>query len=379
MVVMLAGVTTDALRKYFNRDKPQNIFDIGVDRVAWFGASLGLKEPPRIPGSSVDDWGFELRQNSDIRKIETKSEHAPWDDALQNYVSSLDHFLENSTPFFLANCHIGRPHGGSEEAAAKALAEADQPVHIASSDLAKALQSLRPLQQEFRARFARFTDIAMLSQLEAEEYDRLWTLWAVWFQFADRPRQYLGDAKGESLAETSHVLKRRLGQLNQRLASIAEAQVTVHQERGPTEGGQGLWLTMNVQESGKLDLKRDATFSAVVEALRPPPDFHAFERYVLDLIWRDVHVVPLVRGKSLARTAWTLHIAALPQPGAALEAWKFIERPIDQAVWNQLQLESWPETLGGAARQLHAHLISVALLLDQYVRLDEGTRARRDR
>jgi hypothetical protein len=372
MVVMLAGVTTDALRKYFRREKPQNIFEIGVDKVAWAGASFGLKDLPRLPASSVDEWGVELRQKSEVWSVEAKSEHAPWEDALRDFASSLDQFLENSTPYFIANCHIGRPHVGSEEAAAKALEGTKHRPHAASTNLATTIHSLRPLQIEFRSRFARFVDAAVLSQLEKDEHERLWTLWTIWFQFADRPRQYLGDARRESLAEAARVLKRRLGDLKQRLAAVEGGQVAVYRERGSAEDGQGLWLTMNIDESGNLEPARDATFAAVVEALRPPPDFSALDRYVLDLMWRNVHVVPMVRGKSLARTAWTFSIAALPQPDDALEAWQFIERPVDQTIWNQLQIESWPETLGGPARQLHAHLIAVAVLLDQYVRLEEA-------
>lgn len=372
LVVLLASVTTDALRKYFNRDKPQNIFEIGVDKVAWAGASFGLKDLPRLPATSVDEWGVELRQKSEVRSVEATSEHAPWERALSDFASSLDQFLENSTPYFLANCHLGRPHVGSEEAAAKALEGTKHRPHAASTNLATTIHSLRPLQIEFRSRFARFVDAAVLSQLEKDEHDRLWTLWAVWFQFADRPRQYLGDARRESLAEASRVLKRRLRDLKQRLAAVEGAQVAVYRERGPTEDGQGLWLTMNIYESQNLAPARDATFAAVVGSLRPPPDFSAFDRYVLDLVWRNVHVVPLVRGKSLARTAWTFYIAALPQPDDALEAWQFIERPVNQTIWNQLQIESWPETLGGPARQLHAYLITVAVLLDQYVRLEDA-------
>jgi hypothetical protein len=372
MVVMLASVTTEALRKYFNRDKPHNIFEIGVDKVAWAGASFGLKDLPRLPASSVDEWGVELRQKSEVQSVEAKSEHASWERALSDYASSLDQFLENSTPYFLANCHIGRPHVGSDEAAAKALEDMDDPPHTASGDLAKTLHSLRPLQSEFRSRFARFVDAAVLSQLEQDEHERLWTLWAIWFQFADRPRQYLGDARRESLAEASRVLKRRLSDLNRRLASIEGAEVAVHQERGPAEDGQGLWLTMNLEESGNLETARDATFASLVDALRPPPDLSAFDRYVLDLVWQHVHVVPLVRGKSLARTFWTFSIAALPQPDGALEAWQYIERPVDLTIWNQLRIESWPETVGGPARRVHAHLIAVSVLLEQYVRLEDA-------
>lgn len=372
MVVMLASVTTDALRKYFNRDKPQNIFEIGVDKVAWAGASFGLKDLPRLPASSVDEWGVELRQKSEVQSVESKSEHALWEQALSDYASSFDQFLENSTPYFLANCHIGRPHVGSDEAAAKALEGTKHRPHAASTNLATTIHSLRPLQSEFRSRFARFVDAAVLSQLEKDEHERLWALWTIWFQFADRPRQYLGDARRESLAEAARVLKRRLGVLKQRLASIEGAEVAVQEERGPAEHGQGLWLTMNLEESGNLETARDATFAAVGEALRPPPDLSAFDQYVLDLVWHHVHVVPLVRGKSLGRTFWTFSIAALPQPDGAFEAWQYIERPVDQAIWNQLRIESWPETVGGPARQVHAHLIAVSVLLDQYVRLEDA-------
>ncbi|HJQ37188.1 MAG TPA: hypothetical protein VKB93_08620 [Thermoanaerobaculia bacterium] len=336
------------------------------------GASIGLEELPRLPASSVDDWGFELRQNSDVRNLEARREHAEWEEALRKYTKSLYDFLETSTPYLLANPHLGRPSAGGHAAAAKALEGTTHPAHAATSHLAEALKWLRQVQTEFRSRFARFTDAAALSQLEADEHDRLWAFWNVWFQFADRPKQHFGDARRESLAEASSVLKRRLAELKRRLASIAEAQVIVHQERPFAKGGQGLWLTMSLEESGRIEPARDATFAQITEALRPSADFHAFDRYVLDLVWRDVHVIPLVRGKSLAGTAWSFPIAVLPQPGQPFEAWQLMERPVDQDLWKELNIDLWPVTLGGAPRRLQAEMLAIALFIDTLLRLENA-------
>lgn len=371
-VVMLARITTDALRKYFNREKPKNIFEIGVDKEAWVRMSYALNDLPRLPGSSVDAWGFELRYNPEVRTVAPRSEYAEWEQALAKYASSLYEFLGTSTPYFLANCHLGRPTAGNQQAVAKALKDTHHSPHAATTYLAEAIEWLPALQREFRSRFVRFADPTALAQLETEEHQHLWAFWNVWFQFADRPKQHFGDARREALAEAATVTKRRLAELKRRLAAIADARVSTHQERGRSQGGQGLWLTVDVEESSNIEIARDATLAQMREALRPPPDFDAFDRYVLDLVWRDVHVIPLVRGKSLAGTAWNFRIITLPQPGTSFEAWKLIEQPVEPGIWKALGLDIWPLTLGGAPRGLQAELLSAAVLIDLLLRLENA-------
>jgi hypothetical protein len=372
MIVMLAGLTTGALRKYFNQEKPQTIFELGVDKIAWYGASVALGSLPKLPQSTVDDWGFEIRQESDVRNVEVKSEHADWEDVLKAYTHSLAEFIQSSTPYFLANCHIGRPTPRGPSEVAKALKDTNFEAHLATHQLAEVLRSLRGLQKEYRLRFLRFNDPTALEKLEASEQAGLWTLWAVWYQFAETPKQQCADARRESLDAVATALRRRRVSLKQELGLITEAQVAIHREVGQWKNGRGLWLTMDVEESGRVHSALQGTLERVVEVLRPPSDLHAFDRYVLDLVWGEVHIVPLVRGRSLARTAWSFRIAFLPQAGDTIKAWELIERNVDDLIWDELKIDVWPTTVGGAGRRLQTELAAAAFLTSLLQRLEEA-------
>ena len=84
--------------------------------------------------------------------------------------------------------------------------------------------------------------------------------------------------------------------------------VAIHAER------EGLWLTIDVERVPNVVNAFAEALAHVIDVLRPPAEEHAFDRYVLDLVWGRVHLVPLVRGKSLERKTWSLDIVTLPRP-----------------------------------------------------------------
>ncbi|HYK03363.1 MAG TPA: hypothetical protein VE974_16505 [Thermoanaerobaculia bacterium] len=341
-IAALAARITAALTTWFRRDKPFTIFEAGVDAEEWDAISAALSSLPRLPRTAVDEWGIEIEGAARAWSAGTPHFHVPYENALNAYVSAIHDFLAQSWRFFVANPQIGRGSPEAREKLEKWLAEEGITREVPTERLAQALEALKAFQKEFRARFP------TAPAIEQEERERLWELWAVWWDFAFYPRRKLANAVKESKAAIDARLDERRRALRRRFRELTLSNVDIHAEH------EGLWITLDVQHVPNVVNAFAEALAHVIDVLRPPAEQHAFDRYVLDLVWERVHLVPLVRGKSLERKRWSLDIATLPRPDENLQdhAWKFVQRPIDHATWNVLGLDEWPSNVAPVARRL---------------------------
>ena len=367
-VVALARDVVAALRKYFGRDKPKPIFELGVDLDEWLAVDRALQRLPRFPNSAVDDFGYELKFRSSVRSVEANDDMAPYQTALNTYANALADFMSNVLPFLRANADFGRPTTDGVARAQAVLREyaAHMTVHMPTSRLAEAVKALRPFQDAYRARFERFAE-GQLSMLEEEERTWLWSLWAIWYQFAYDPRQYLNDAARESRSKIEAVAAKYRKELVRQLQALDAFRATIHAEIDRWTHGAGVWITVDVDEASGAEPALLSVVEKTIEVVRPPADFESLERYALDLTWGDVHFVTLVRGKALEPLCRTLNIATLPQPGEDLPAWRLLPQEIDDAVWKRLEIATHPAALAASARQIRTEaalaLMQVGALL----------------
>lgn len=353
-IVQLAARITHALTLYFRRDKPTNIFESGVDAEEWDALTAALGSLPKLPRSAVDEWGFETEGAARAWSAGTANAHAPYTKALDGYASAVRDFLQSSWRVFVAHPQIGRgTPEGREKVAAWSEAEQIDPA-AATLHLAEAVKRIGTLQAEFRARFS--PHVPALSSLEGHEAETLWTFWAVWYDFAFHPRRRIGNAAHDSVAAVDARLDDRRRALRRRLRAmtLSKSDILTAGRRG--EPGAGLWLTVDVPRVPDMINGFAEALVHVIDVLRPPADFNAFDRYALDLVWEHVHLVPLVRGRSVDRKAWKLLITGLPQPDEDLagHAWKFVPQPVSDDVWPSLELPVWPLSAGASARKLAA-------------------------
>jgi hypothetical protein len=353
-IVQLAARITHALTLYFRRDKPTNIFESGVDAEEWDALTAALGSLPKLPRSAVDEWGFETEGAARAWSAGTANAHAPYTKALGDYASAVRDFLQSSWRVFVAHPQIGRgTPAGREKVAAWSEAEQINPA-APTLHLAEAVKRIEKLQPEFRARFS--LHAPALPSLEPRETETLWSLWAVWYDFAFHPRRRLANAARDSVAAIAARLDDRRRALRRRLRAMTLSKTGILVARRRGEAGAGIWLTVDVQRVPDTINGFAETLVHVIDVLRPPADANAFDRYALDLAWEHVHLVPLVRGRSIDRRAWKLVIADLPQPDEDLSAhaWKFVPQPVSGEVWQSLELPTWPATVGSSARRLAA-------------------------
>jgi hypothetical protein len=323
-IASLFGRITAALTTWFRRDKPFTIFEAGVDAAEWDAIAAELRALPKLP-----------------RTADTPDVHQPYEKALNAYAAAIHDFLGHSWRFFVANPQIGRGTPEGREKVEKWLAEEGITRELPTARLADAVKRLDTLQRESRLRFGGN------EALEQEERERLWDLWAVWYDFAFYPRRHLANAIKDSKGAIEARLDERRRSLRKRFRELQLGRVAIHTEH------EGLWLTIDVERVPNVVNAFAEALAHVIDVLRPPADEHAFDRYVLDLAWGRVHLVPLVRGKSLERRTWSLDIATLPRPDENLQdhAWKFVQHPIDRETWSVLGLEAWPSNVATVPRR----------------------------
>lgn len=348
----LAARIAHALALYFRRDKPFNIFEAGVDAEEWDALTAALGALPKLPRSAVDAWGFETEGPSRAWSALTPNAHAPYTEALAAYAQAMRDFLQTSWRVFVANPHIGRGTAEGREKVARWSESEQIDPEAATRHLAEALRRLERVQREFRARFAWY--VPELASLEERERESLRTFWAVWYDFAFHPRRRIANAVRESAGAIEARLDERRRALRRRLRALAGSKSDVLTARNRGEAAAGLWITIDVARVPDTINGFAEALVQVIDVLRPPAEASAFDRYALDLSWEHVHLVPLVRGRSVERKGWTLRIADLPRPDEDLSqhAWQFVPRRIADEAWRALDLAEWPASTGASARRL---------------------------
>lgn len=339
-VTTLANRITAALTTYFRRDKPVSVIDLGVEAEEWDTIMNALKSLPKLPRSAVDAWGWESEGGERAWSAGTPFAHAPYVNALNAYAKALHDFFNGSWQIFAANPQIGRGTPEARQKLAEWLQEQQISADPATVRLADAIAILKKVQEEFRLRFD--SDAAF----ERQEHAALWQLWAVWFDFAYHPRRRIENAARDSVAAIDARIEERRRSLRKRFRTLELSRTEIH-----AENEQGLWLTVDVPHAPQVINAFAEALVQVIDVLRPPAELHAFDRYALDLVWGTVHLVPLVRGKSLEGKAWSLRILDLPRPDEKLDdhAWKFVQRSV--ADWPSLGLTLWPRAIATDARR----------------------------
>ncbi len=372
-VVALARDVVSALRKYFNRDKPKHIFELGANLDEWLALNEALRRLPKPPNAAVDELGYEVRLRSEARTVDPRDEIGEFLKALYDYANALSDFMSAAIPYLRANPDLGRPSPDGIERAQALLEEhaGGKTPHLPTWRLADAVKALRRFQDEFRSRFGRFAQ-GSLPSLEDEEQTWLWNLWAVWYQFAYDPRQYPTDATRESRAKIDQVISKYRRELTRRLEALTQARSRIHAEIDRWSDGAGLWVVLDVDTAADTDAGLAAVIATTIDTLRPPPDFEAVERYALDLVWGEVHFVGLIRGKALEPTRRTLMISTLPQPDDELPGWRLLPLPIDDSVWTRLGIPLHPQTLAETARNLRAEIALAVAEVEALLGIDEA-------
>jgi hypothetical protein len=181
----------------------------------------------------------------------------------------------------------------------------------AYNNLTKAVESLYPMQREFRLLLGRYMDAAELAGLERVEQTLYRTVWDLWCVFESHPERVVETTKTitEHGAELLNRIRRRF-QKEIKKASDGEVKIAIASEKLRWEDAPALWVTVDARCAVDAYGALDRVISALRMAVETVPDTR-FRQHLLDLSWQYVVIVPLVHGKSLLGTALRFHLFSL--------------------------------------------------------------------
>jgi hypothetical protein len=321
VVHSLASLVT-ALPPYLRSFRPKAV---SVPGDTWYNAWILLRDPPRLPQTAVDEWGFVYESLTEsaiesghvnLRQIPSVRKYRPIVEAVRSYARSLSNFHQEAASVVAANQRLQKE---SSRGKRKNKSHSNQRHWANASErrnttqnLADAWMLLSQLQKEYRHYFTNIADRQRIDILDRKENDLFAEAWPLWFSFAlhpekvlDYPNQYARELIQRNLQRLHRSVRKELNRL-----STSGVTITLRTSSVPWESEPVMWLMIDGEDG--VDVYGAAV--PALEAVRRAISHTAhreLRQYLLQFHLQSVAVVPLIRGKSLNGTAWRLNTSML--------------------------------------------------------------------
>lgn len=363
-----------AVGKHFRSKTPLNLIENEIDSAAWESFRNILRNSPRLPKVAVDQWGFvgegssEQVDPTDESRIEEPLaiwRYKEYLDSIQRFVSPLSNFFDQSTVVLAANPFLGRARSDKER---RRIRQAFRGIDIGSArrlsvhNLLEAVGTLGEFQTQCRRQLGALFKADELADLEEREQREIEQAWAVWCLFASFPNRRHTDMDRRAVTQFEEARSKKQERLRQRFGSMRkhEVEASVLSESEEWNGEPSLWISLDVMNPLDLDAAIELALDAVDRSLRPGNS--ALHQAVLSLHWRNVVLVPLVRGRSIDRTAYriaSVHLLA-GRPLTEINWWNLAPHPIPQLSFDRLRLRSWQQSSHvEPAERLHGRIVEL--------------------
>ena len=341
-----------ALDGYYQK-KRTRLFGKHLKKALWQECQYRLREPVLFPQCAVDPWG--LVQESSAGAIERTQrtnqgvllesrlsieEYSTLQQALQRFTSAFSNFLSQgfvslqTIPLY----RVGDP-AERDELAQEILGSGTH--RLSFINLSNALEHLSLFQQEFRHRVGHLLSQADLKELERTEQDIMVDLWAAWYLFVFEPRKQsrrfssiasaMIEKKREAVAER---IRRRLEEM-----SSSDIGIRLRDDNVMWEQKSALWIVMDGVSALEPYEALESLVSAVREELLEVSRAE-MRREAIDVIWKNIVIVPIVRGRTLFGKGWPISTSVLLY-AETLGWWNFVERPLGEDALQTLGVNSW--------------------------------------
>jgi hypothetical protein len=340
-----------------------------------------LNRPILLPKCAVDEWGIvtetssfaenidEIMGAAAVGKMAARKglliyEYQSFLAAAMKYTNALETFFMQAVDVMRLNPILGK--GLSTQANRdKVLQQAEKEgIHANASALSvinlnEAVEELSNLQREFRHLLGRFFTSTDLDAFDRQETLLLGQTWRLWYFLAFQPSQVVPSATQAFTGQVADTLKALKRGIERKLKELsAERDVTYSVVRDPVQwnGEPTLCILMNGPDALSVYKARESALEAVRQAL-PLPEGNELRRYVQDLNWHYVSIIPLVRGKLLAATAWHIFLRILQGEESATELkwWNHELKQIPPDAFESLRLSLWDLPQLEAAVDLDTH------------------------
>lgn len=383
MVIASLDQLQRGLIRYLERDQGFNVWGYVYGATKWYECESILSQSIPLPKSAVDPWGLawesmsdeavgSLEQRPSIPRALILQKYKPFYRAQRDHCTSLYNFFSQAPHVMLRNAVIGKRRDDDPERQRRlALLQRQganvDTAHLSTMNLAAARDSLRTFQAEFRQLLGHRRLPASLEQLEQTEHDLLASIWQYWYFFANRPWHSCANPRTQirnSIALSQRVLGDRIGSALMGVDRTGRASVMqVSEAWGSTPS---IWIRLDVDDPIALYECLQRVLSALATTLAPI-DFNDLEYYIIDQSWRYVAILPMIRGRMLAFTAWKLHTFGTVRKGTPGEGdpWLYVPQAIPDDVLPRLGIELWQFQDLSLANQLSEQVATLSLMAAQ--------------
>lgn len=364
-----------ALVIYFRKQTPVNIFD-HLNATKWDNIIVLVSRPPLLPQCTVDEWGFIregslLTQRNGIVAAFNLMPYKRYLSASREYINSLSNFFQQSTDVILLNSKIGKAKSTEEKTAIRRKAEEigirSNFIALSNLNFAEGSKNLLPFQKEFKRLFAACVDRDLLAQLEKEEQKTVIRTWSLWYQFAFHPGRVFQNPEIEASGKLDDTLSQLRRDINRQFKRLRDRDVKARFHEGMLwDGKPALFITYDIANPIKLYEAFEAVISSLKSALGTIEP-NSLKYYALDLWWPTIAIVPLVKGKSLNKTAWKISTSVFFISTSADENWwHYVQHPIPDDVWDNQKLSSWTHPRINLINRFQASFAKLSILLSHF-------------
>lgn len=380
----------NGLSAYFRRTTASQILGKEVNSESWDECKKLLNNPPLLPLSAVDEWGFvseatsleNTQEELDRRLLLNRNglalqKYQSYLKAFNEHVRTLSNFYSQSLHGMILQPLLGKASSRDNVLrAAKENGLKTESVRVATLNLSETVKNLRRFQETARPILGPFYEHTLLARLEKEERDVLNRIWAMWYFFATDPERVMQNARTECLNEQLGLIKKVRIRLRDSLrrASSADIKIGIVSEIVAWEGESALWVTVDAHQPWDVY----ESLGVIVNALRQAvmTGEKELRRNTLDFFWPYLIVVPLTRGKCLTPVAWRISLPVILQTdiSAGLKWWNLAQHQIPVEALEQLGLSVWDIPKLAPARNLLQSigvLFYIAAHIRDFRRLDE--------
>jgi hypothetical protein len=352
------------IENYFRRSGVTKILGTEVNGEQWDRCKMMLMHPPQLPRVAVDEWGFLEESTSDTdtsgiaERLTQKSSLAAgryknFLKAFNEYTRTLSNFFTQATDCMITNPLLGRTNDRTKVLeAASSFGIKSNSCKLSTLNLADCLKNLNAFQREARKILKPFFDGHTLRRLGDEEQRTFHRIWCAWYFFAIHPEKVMQNAVSISERECLQILKTIGLELRVRLRRVSSDLIRfkIISEDALWNDRPALWLSVDsdspLDALGSLQTVLDQIRQSVLKVAKSD-----LRRYVLELHWPHVVIVPLIRGKCANTVAWRIALPVITESeNESLSWWNYAQSPIPMEALDQLNLKSWdlPQLSEGA-------------------------------
>lgn len=345
------------LEVYFRRTALTQILQDHIDLDRWSDCTMLLNNTPLLPLNAVDEWGFvseatseervqeeSKRQNFASRSGIALRQYKPYLKAFDEHTRTLTNFFSMATKSIIVQSLLGR---GSDKEKVLEFAEENginvNSARLVTLNLSKSLKNLSSFQSKIEPIVSLFYDRTSLDKLNRLERETIWRIWAMWYVFATHPSRVIQSASSRCPQEASQLLRQIRQRLRDRLKgkSSDELKISIVSETLTWNEDPALWITVDVTQPWDIYEAFGAVLSELKQAVQIGDE--DLRRYVLDIFWPYLVVIPLTRGKCLTPVAWRVSTPVILQQdeSAQLNWWNLAQLPIPTKAFQQLKLSTW--------------------------------------